>query len=272
VATSETTNRTAQRHRLDGRIELLATLSEADLFAVHRRSSVFGLGRRIIGDGDRDDIPNVLMEAMAAGLPVISTSSSGVSELIEDDINERVLLPQDKPASVVRRRSEEGMDAIEAEVVSSQHDVVHTRRVLFPGGDYWVVHDHVRGDQDHRYEARWRLPADAEGRVRVVPNSKQTTVITPAGRLVMPTSVSVDIEPGWVSPTCGIKEPAPVVVVRASGAHADFITVLSPGTESVTMIDQTSDGSLHCSILRGNTTDLIRWSPNTDVAWDRWSA
>jgi hypothetical protein len=175
-------------------------------------------------------------------------------------------------ARLVRRSSEHGIDAIEAEVVSPQHEVVHTRRVLFPGREFWVVHDHVRGDRDHRYEARWHLPAEAEGRVRIVRNSKQTTVITPAGRLVVPTSVSVDIEPGWVSPTYGIKVPAPVVVVRASGTEADIVTVLSPGGETVTMIDQTNDGSLHCSILRGNTTDLLRWSANADVGWERWNA
>ena len=72
---------------LDDRIEFLGTLSQADLFDEYRRSSVFALACRITDDGDRDGIPNVLMEAMAAGLPVVSTAVSGIPELIDNDVN-----------------------------------------------------------------------------------------------------------------------------------------------------------------------------------------
>ena len=72
---------------LDDRIEFLGTLSQAELFAEYRRSSLFALACRITDDGDRDGIPNVLMEAMAAGLPVVSTAVSGIPELIDDGVN-----------------------------------------------------------------------------------------------------------------------------------------------------------------------------------------
>jgi glycosyltransferase involved in cell wall biosynthesis len=72
---------------LDGRVEFLGTLSQADLFAEYRKSSVFALACRITDDGDRDGIPNVLMEAMAAELPVVSTAVSGIPELIDNDVN-----------------------------------------------------------------------------------------------------------------------------------------------------------------------------------------
>ena len=83
---------------LDDRIEFLGTLSQAELFAEYRRSSVFALACRITDDGDRDGIPNVLMEAMAAGLPVVSTSVSGIPELVDHGVNGLLVPPDDAEA------------------------------------------------------------------------------------------------------------------------------------------------------------------------------
>ena len=53
-------------------------MNEADVFVHHSVTS-----KR----GDREGVPTVLMEAMATGLPVISTFHSGIPELINDGIN-----------------------------------------------------------------------------------------------------------------------------------------------------------------------------------------
>ncbi len=46
-------------------------------------------------DGDMEGIPTVLMEAMATGLPVISTSHSGIPELVEDGISGKLVGERD---------------------------------------------------------------------------------------------------------------------------------------------------------------------------------
>jgi hypothetical protein len=175
-------------------------------------------------------------------------------------------------ARLVRRTSAYDFDAIEAEATSPQQEVTHTRRVMFPGRDYWVVHDHLDATRSHRYEARWYLPAGAEGHTEVERSSQQTTVRTPAGCLVIPASagVQVDVEPGWVSPSAGDNHSGPVVVVLcAQGATADIVTVLSPGLAAVTVEDDTIEGRLRCCVGRGTSADCIEWSTDADVVWNR---
>ena len=58
-------------------------------------SEVFVLTPRVTEDGDRDGIPNVLVEAMACGLPVVSTSAGGISELVSHGVNGFLTAPGD---------------------------------------------------------------------------------------------------------------------------------------------------------------------------------
>lgn len=175
-------------------------------------------------------------------------------------------------ARLVQRLTQPDLDAIEAEATSPRHDVVHTRRVIFPMREYWIIHDHLRGSASHRYEARWHLPAYADGQIAIEHTAASTTVRSPAATFSVPAGLEVKIERGWVSPSYGVKEPAPIVVVLALGTHADIVTVISPGDALVAVDDRSLGGALRCEVRRGDTIDDLAWSASEPLIWKRRGA
>jgi glycosyltransferase involved in cell wall biosynthesis len=87
------------RHGLFDAVTIRAPMTQAALVEEYRKANVFCLPCRIAGDGDRDGIPNVLMEAMACGLPVVTTPVSGIPELLEHGINGLLVPPDDAAAT-----------------------------------------------------------------------------------------------------------------------------------------------------------------------------
>jgi colanic acid/amylovoran biosynthesis glycosyltransferase len=58
-----------------------------DLLEVYHQHHVFVHPSRATPEGDREGIPNSLLEAMAVGLPVVSTRHSGIPEAVAHDEN-----------------------------------------------------------------------------------------------------------------------------------------------------------------------------------------
>ena len=79
-------------------VRLVGPLGQAALLDEYLRATVFCLPCRVAEDGDRDGIPNVLVEAMACGLPVVTTAVSGIPELVVDGVNGILVPPEDPPA------------------------------------------------------------------------------------------------------------------------------------------------------------------------------
>jgi colanic acid/amylovoran biosynthesis glycosyltransferase len=68
---------------LSDRVTLLGALRQEEVKAHLAQAGVFALPSVATASGARDGIPVALMEAMAVGVPVVSTRVSGIPELIE---------------------------------------------------------------------------------------------------------------------------------------------------------------------------------------------
>jgi len=72
---------------LEEYVHLYDERTQEDLPDIYRAAAIFVLPCCIASDGDRDGIPNVLLEAMATGLPVVSTTVGGIPELVEHTLS-----------------------------------------------------------------------------------------------------------------------------------------------------------------------------------------
>ncbi len=69
-------------YELNDRVSLAGKLVRDEVVERYGRTAVYVQPSRITADGDRDGIPNVLLEAMAVGLPVVASRVSGIPELV----------------------------------------------------------------------------------------------------------------------------------------------------------------------------------------------
>ncbi len=84
--------------KLSGRVEWLGAQSHDVVLALYAGSDLFLLPSRVAEDGDRDGIPNVLMEAQVMGLPIVATRVASIPELLEDGRTAALVEPEDPAA------------------------------------------------------------------------------------------------------------------------------------------------------------------------------
>ncbi|MFP4248625.1 MAG: glycosyltransferase family 4 protein [Armatimonadota bacterium] len=66
-------------------VEFDGAIAHEELIPLFRTADLFVLASIVASDGDRDGLPNVLLEALALEVPVVSTRVSAIPELIEHE-------------------------------------------------------------------------------------------------------------------------------------------------------------------------------------------
>jgi colanic acid/amylovoran biosynthesis glycosyltransferase len=89
------------RYNLEEFITLAGALSQSKVKQMYKEQHIFILPSVLASDGDRDGIPNVLYEAMASGIPVISTSTRAIEELVEHK-KSGWLIPEKKSIEIAK--------------------------------------------------------------------------------------------------------------------------------------------------------------------------
>ncbi|MES0825853.1 glycosyltransferase [Ruegeria sp. SCP11] len=88
----------AEAAGLSHRITWKGACDQPEVIAAMRVADLFVLPSRIAEDGDRDGLPNVLMEAASQLLPILSTPVSAIPEFIETGIHG--VLSDDEPSAL----------------------------------------------------------------------------------------------------------------------------------------------------------------------------
>jgi glycosyltransferase involved in cell wall biosynthesis len=90
--------RRSKRLGIAARVAWIGAQDQQAVLTAYSNSDLFVLPCRIAGNGDRDGLPNVLIEAQSQGLACISTTISGVPELIRDGETGLLVAPDDPQA------------------------------------------------------------------------------------------------------------------------------------------------------------------------------
>lgn len=87
------------RMGIEGQVKLVGSKTHEEVKALLEESHVLVAPSLTSDSGDQEGIPNVIKEAMASGLPVISTFHSGIPELVTDGVS-GLLVPERDAVSI----------------------------------------------------------------------------------------------------------------------------------------------------------------------------
>jgi glycosyltransferase involved in cell wall biosynthesis len=87
---------------------------QPELVPFYEQATVFALAPEVQADGDRDGIPNVILEAMASATPVVAAATSGIPEVVFDN-ETGLLVPPGDPEALAKALERLLTDPDEAE-------------------------------------------------------------------------------------------------------------------------------------------------------------
>ena len=87
---------------LTGSVAFVGARNHQEIAQAYRTASAFVQASVVLADGDRDGIPNALLEAMASGLPVVATRVAGIPEAVVDGATGFLVAPGD-PGALAER-------------------------------------------------------------------------------------------------------------------------------------------------------------------------
>ena len=90
---------TATEKNLGSHVELRGWTAQPDLIAEYQRAHFFLHPSELTKEGDQEGIPNSMLEAMAAGLPVVATTHGGIPEAVTHG-HDGLLVPEKRPAEL----------------------------------------------------------------------------------------------------------------------------------------------------------------------------
>lgn len=133
-------------HRLDAQVRVLGGRPRPEVVRILGEADVAVLASRPTPEGKREGIPVALMEAMASGLPIVSTLLSGIPELVEDGRTGFLVPPADagtladaleclaRDPDLRRRMGEAGRERVAREFDLRENAALLLRLVLDSAG------------------------------------------------------------------------------------------------------------------------------------------
>ena len=143
--------RHARRLGIAERVQWRGARTQVELLADYRAADLFALASRVARDGDRDGLPNVLVEAQSQGLACVATRVSGIPELIDDGVTGLLVEPEAPQELAQRARS--------ADPRSGAAPRVRRGRSTAGAGE-------IRPGRQHRPPGPALRPARARNRIR----------------------------------------------------------------------------------------------------------
>ncbi|WP_299044054.1 glycosyltransferase [uncultured Tateyamaria sp.] len=122
----------AARLSVSDRITWRGACDQPEVIEAMRAAHLFVLPSRIAADGDRDGLPNVLMEAASQKLPILSTPVSAIPEFIDDGVHG--MLRDDAPEHLAQAMIDIARDpALGPRLAEAAHTRLHADFTMQPG-------------------------------------------------------------------------------------------------------------------------------------------